>query len=193
MQDKRLWRNESWGFLFDRESAGESIPCQNAAEHQTGGIKTARPLSRKMGRGLQGGGFRAEGFGVSGAVFVSRGIARKNVVSNRDGNLSFRYQNSETRKMETRTLSGVEFLRKILLHILPKGFGARAISAFCIPTASWSNWCTVKPVAIPPPQPRPVVSCTCCGKPMRIVAHAGESVGRIPHTASLMPIRETAM
>lgn len=55
--------------------------------------------------------------------YLYRGVLpEKSIVANRDGNVTFRYQNSETRKMETRTLSGVTFLHTILLHLLPKGF-----------------------------------------------------------------------
>ena len=38
------------------------------------------------------------------------------------GEVTFRYQNGQTKQTETRTLSGVEFLRLILRHILPKGY-----------------------------------------------------------------------
>ena len=72
--------------------------------------------------------------------------------------------------METRTLSGVEFLCKLLLHILPKGFRRARNFGFLHPNSRLVKLVQlIKQVVIPPPKPCPVVNCTCCGKPMRIV------------------------
>lgn len=123
--------------------------------------------------------------------YLYRGVLpEKNIVSNRDGNVTFRYQNSETRKMETRTLSGVEFLRLILLHILPKGFRRARNFGFLHPNSKLVKLVQLIKQVIVPPRPRPVVSCACCGKPMRIVRTRVrcEDVLR-----SLVLIRETAM
>ena len=102
------------------------------------------------------------------------------------------YQNSKTRKMETRTLSGVEFLRKILLHILPKGFRRTRNFGFLHPNSKLVKLVQlIKQVIVPLPKPRPAVSCACCGKPMRIVrtrVRSEEITSR-----SLAQIRETAM
>ena len=122
-----------------------------------------------MGGGLQGGGFRTEGIGVSGAVFVSRGIAEKSIVANRDGNVTFRYQNSETRKMETRTLSGVVFLRLILQHILPKGYRRVRNFGFLHPNSKLIPLVQLlKRVMLPLLQPRPAIRCKCGGE-MKII------------------------
>ncbi|MBI5659670.1 MAG: transposase [Nitrosomonadales bacterium] len=90
-------------------------------------------------------------------------------MSNRDGNVTFRYQNSETRKMETRTLGGVAFLRLILLHILPKGFRRARNFGFLHPNSRLVKLVQLIKRVVVPPRPRPAVDCTCCGKPMRVV------------------------
>lgn len=70
--------------------------------------------------------------------YLYRGvIAEKNIVAISGGQVSFRYQNAKTKKMELRTVPGAQFLWLVLRHVLPKGFRrARAISAFCMPTAN---------------------------------------------------------
>jgi len=94
-------------------------------------------------------------------------LSEKNIVANRDGNVTFRYQNSETR-----TLSGVDFLRKIL----PKGFRRARNWGFLHPNSKRVKLVQrIKPVVIPPSKPRPVVR------------------GAWNASRSLMPIRESAM
>jgi hypothetical protein len=137
------------------------------------------------------------GTGEKALVYLGRYLYRgvlpeKSIVANRDGNVTFRYQNSETRKMETRTLSGVEFLRKILLHILPKGFRRARNFGFLHPNSKLVKLAQlIKQVAIPPPRPRPVVNCTGCGKPMRIARARVRCEGNA--LRSLAPVWETTM
>lgn len=55
--------------------------------------------------------------------YLYRGVIQeKDILTYDHGQVTFRYQNSTTRKMERRTVSGVEFLRLLLQHVLPKGF-----------------------------------------------------------------------
>ncbi len=55
--------------------------------------------------------------------YLYRGvIAEKNIVAVRDGQVSFRYQNAKTKKMELRTVPGAQFLWLVLQYVLPKGF-----------------------------------------------------------------------
>ncbi len=139
---------------------------------------------------------KAVGSGQKALVYLGRYLYRgvlpeKNIVSNRDGNVTFRYQNSETRKMETRTLGGVEFLRLILLHILPKGFRRARNFGFLHPNSKLVKLVQLIKQMVVPPRPRPAVNCTCCGKPMRIVRTRVRCAGDA--LRSLAPIREIAM
>ncbi|EQD80343.1 putative transposase, partial [mine drainage metagenome] len=55
--------------------------------------------------------------------YLYRGVIQeKDILSCDKGQVTFRYQNSQTKQTETRTLSGVAFLRLVLQHILPKGY-----------------------------------------------------------------------
>ena len=49
-------------------------------------------------------------------------ITNDRILSTNDGNVTFRYQNSDTGIWKTMTLQGVEFLRRYLQHVLPQGF-----------------------------------------------------------------------
>jgi hypothetical protein len=55
--------------------------------------------------------------------YLYRGvISEKNIVSNHLGKITFRYVESKSGITKFRSLKGEEFLRLILLHVLPKGF-----------------------------------------------------------------------
>jgi hypothetical protein len=67
------------------------------------------------------------GKGASALKYLSRYlyrgvIAQNNIVSNRDGNVTFKYVQSRTGKTLYRTLKGEDFLWLVLQHVLPKGF-----------------------------------------------------------------------
>jgi hypothetical protein len=49
-------------------------------------------------------------------------IANSRILSLEDGKVTFRYQESDTRRWKTMTLTAEEFLRRYLQHVLPEGF-----------------------------------------------------------------------
>jgi len=55
--------------------------------------------------------------------YLYRGvIAERDILADRDGQVTFRYIESTTGTQRTRTLPGAQFLWLILQHVLPKGF-----------------------------------------------------------------------
>lgn len=188
----RLWRNKNPGYLFNHKALAKVFRAKMLGGIKQAGLKLPEQYPEDWVVHC-----KAVGSGGKALVYLGRYLYRgvlpeKNIVANRDGNVTFRYQNSETRKMETRTLSGVAFLRKILLHILPKGFRRARNFGFLHPNSKLVKLVQlIKQVAIPLPRPRPVVSCTCCGQPMRIVRTRVKCAGNA--LLNLMLIRETAM
>ena len=114
------------------------------------------------------------GSGQQALVYLGRYLYRgviqeKDILSCKDGRVTFRYQNSETRKTETRTLSGVEFLRLILQHILPKGYRRARNFGYLHPNSKLIPLVQLlKRVVHAAPQPRPTIRCKCCGGVMKI-------------------------
>lgn len=67
------------------------------------------------------------GHGLPALKYLSRYLYRgviseKNIISNKNGKVIFRYTNSETGETEYRTLKGETFLYLILQHVLPRSF-----------------------------------------------------------------------
>jgi len=55
--------------------------------------------------------------------YLYRGVIQeKNILSTKNGQVTFRYQNSKTKRFVTKTLPAVNFLWLVLQHILPRGF-----------------------------------------------------------------------
>ena len=167
---RRRWRNKEGGYLFNHKALARVFRAKMLAGIKQAGLKLPRQYPEKWVVDC-----KAVGSGQKALVYLGRYLYRgvlpeKNIVANRDGNVTFRYQNSETRKMETRTLSGVAFLRLILQHILPKGYRRARNFGFLHPNSKLIPLVQlIKRVVLPPPQPRPVIRCKCCGGVMKIV------------------------
>lgn len=117
------------------------------------------------------------GTGESALVYLGRYLYRgviqeKDIVACANGHVTFRYQNAKTRKMEYRTVNGVEFLRLVLQHVLPKGF--RRARNFGFLHANSKRLIQRLQLLLKwlPRQmtlPRPALCCSVCGAKMHIV------------------------
>jgi len=94
-------------FLAALNEAGLSIPKRVSKEwvvdcsHVGKGITALKYLSKYLYRGV---------------------ISEKNIVSNQNGQVTFKYIESKTGNTRYRTLKGEDFLHLIMQHVLPKGF-----------------------------------------------------------------------
>lgn len=108
--------------------------------------------------------------------YLYRGVIReKDIVACGNGQVSFRYQNAKTGRMESRTLSGADFLWLVLQHVLPKGFRRARNFGFLHPNCK--RLIAVLHVALKFVPGRSIawvkerapILCTCCGAVMVIV------------------------
>jgi len=106
--------------------------------------------------------------------YLYRGvIAENNIVSNQDGNITFKYVESRTGETRYRTVRGEDFLWLVLQHVLPKGFRRARDYGFLHGNAKklLSLVQLVLQVLIQActPRPRPVFKCPNCQAPMQIL------------------------
>ena len=108
--------------------------------------------------------------------YLYRGVIQeKDILSVNNGQVTFRYKNSKTKKYQTKTLPGINFLWRVLQHILPRGFRRARDYGFLHPNSKqlirilqWvsrlnpNQW-------IAKIKPRPKMHCSCCGGDMSIV------------------------
>ena len=109
--------------------------------------------------------------------YLYRGvISEKNIISCKNGEVTFRYKNSKTNKYQTKTLSAVDFLWLVFQHTLPRGFRRSRNYGFLHPNSKklllilkWifrSNDFYGSNREI---KPRKKMICSCCGAFMNIV------------------------
>ena len=94
-------------FLTALKDAGLSIPRNIPSEwvvdcnHVGKGLTALKYLSKYLYRGV---------------------ISENNIISNQDGEVTFKYIESKAGNTQYRTLKGEDFLHLIMQHVLPKGF-----------------------------------------------------------------------
>lgn len=119
---RNLWREKTGNYLFKADNlakvfrakfihaltqAGYHLPCQypkkwNADCEQVGSGQSALTyLARYLYRGV---------------------ISENNILSYQHGRVTFRYKNSTTQQYQLITEPAVDFLWRVLQHVLPKGF-----------------------------------------------------------------------
>ena len=145
-------------FLAALNEAGLSIPKSVAPKwvvdcaHVGKGITALKYLSRYLYRGV---------------------ISEKNIVSNQNGQVTFKYIESKTGNTEYRTVKGEDFLWLVLQHVLPKGFRRVRDYGFLHGNAKklLSLVQMVLQVLIEScaPRPRPIFKCPKCQAPMQII------------------------
>ncbi|MDN5850747.1 MAG: transposase [Nitrococcus sp.] len=109
--------------------------------------------------------------------YLYRGVIReKDILACRDGQVTFRYQDSTTKRWKTRTLPGADFLWLLLRHVLPRRFRRARNFGFLHPNskrllrlvqlllkvnlAAATAWF----------RPRPTLTCHACGGSMHVIA-----------------------
>lgn len=127
------------------------------------------------------------GTGVSALKYLSRYLYRgviseSNIITNQNGKVTFKYTESGTGETRYRTLKGEDFLRLILLHVLPRGFRRTRDYGFLHSNARKLLFLVqlilhvrIKAMAV---RPKPVFKCPCCKSPMMIIGN--RPAGRKP-------------
>jgi hypothetical protein len=120
------------------------------------------------------------GSGEKALVYLGRYLYRgvlqeKDIRACDHGQVTFRYRNGKTRRTETRTLPGADFLWLLLQHVLPKGFRRARNFGFLHPNSKRLIRLLQLLLKINPARafeavtPRPPFHCPCCGGPMVVV------------------------
>jgi hypothetical protein len=129
--EKKLWRskggkkakrNNPSGYLFNHKALAKVFRAKMLDAIRQQGLEL--PLSYPETWVVD---VKSVGTGQKALVYLGRYLYRgviqeKDILACKDGKVTFRYQNSKTKQMETRTVPGARFLWLILQHVLPKGF-----------------------------------------------------------------------
>ena len=171
---RKQWKKKKDKYLFNEFALAKVFRARFLEALNKAGLSIPNSLPRKWVVDCT-----HVGKGLSALKYLSRYLYRgvileNNIVSNQDGNVTFKYVESSTGKTCYRTVKGEDFLWLVLQHVLPKGFRRVRDYGFLHGNAKklLSLVQMVLHVLIQAcaQRPRPVFKCPKCQAPMQITA-----------------------
>jgi hypothetical protein len=177
---RKLWRTKrrgkgKGGYLFNHKALAKVFRGKILAAIEAAGLTLPARSPEKWVLDC-----KSVGSGEKALVYLGRYlyrgvIAEKDIVACDNGQVSFRYRNAKTERMELRTVSGAQFLWLVLQHVLPKGFRRARNFGFLHPNCK--RLIALLHVLLkfaPAPvlawfKARAPILCSCCGAAMVIV------------------------
>jgi hypothetical protein len=165
----KLWRTKAGQYLFNHKALAKVFRAKllSRLAEENLSLPTAVPAEWVVDCKYVGSGDKAL---VYLGRYLYRGvIAEKDILSCQDGKVTFRYQNSKTKRYETKTVSGAKFLWLVLQHVLPKGFRRARNYGFLHPNSKTLITLLHYLLKFDPLKflglikQRPVMRCDCCG------------------------------
>lgn len=172
---RRLWRTKKGKHLFNHKALAKVFRAKILDGIQQAGLGLPERYPEKWVVDCKNVGTGEKALVYLGRYLYRGVIPEKNILRCENGQVTFRYQNSKTKRMERRTVSGVAFLRVILQHVLPKGFRRARNFGFLHPNSKRQIkllQLLLKRIPDPvmmEPKERPTLYCPCCGGEMKIV------------------------
>ncbi len=182
--EKKLWRTkigkktkdkDASGYLFNHKALAKVFRAKLLEAIRQEGLQlpTRYPETWVVD-------VKSVGTGEKALVYLGRYlykgvIQEKDIIACKDGQVTFRYQDSNTKQMETRTVFGAEFLWLVLQHVLPKGFRRARNFGFLHPNSKRLIALVQYLLGIDPNRvlarvkKRPQFICRCCGAVTKIV------------------------
>jgi hypothetical protein len=192
-RDKRLWRTKKSKkpYLFNHTALAEVFRARMLEAITQAGL--ALPAKHPEQWVVD---CKHVGSGEKALIYLGRYLYRgviqeKDIVACENGNVTFRYQNSKTKRFECKTVTGEAFLWLLLQHVLPKGFRRVRNFGFLHPNSKrliqvLQLICKLDPNrALAWIKKRPPMLCSCCGGAMTIIKTRIRSV--FAHYDTLAP------
>lgn len=122
-------------------------------------------------------------------------ITNSRIISLEDGKVTFRYQESDSRRWKTMTLVAEEFLRRYLQHVLPEGFHKVRYFGLWSPAnrkklEKIQQQLATKQCKEEPAEPVAAISriCPCCGKGLMVVIEVLPRRARSPPWGTVLQV-----
>jgi len=170
---RRQWKKKKGKYLFKQDAMSKVLRARFLAALNEAGLSIPRNIPSEWVVDC-----KHVGKGITALKYLSRYLYRgviseKNIISNQDGQVTFKYIESKTGNTLYRTLKGEDFLHLIMLHVLPKGF--RRVRDYGFLHGSAKKLLSLVQLILHvvingiKQRPRPVFKCPCCKSPMVIL------------------------
>jgi hypothetical protein len=171
-KDHKLWRTKKGKYLFNHKALAKVFRAKMLSRLAKENLTLPQNVPQKWIVDC-----KRVGAGDKALIYLGRylyrGVIReKDILCCKNGQVTYRYQNSKTKHWEIKTVTGAKFLWLILQHVLPKGFRRARNFGFLHPNSKqlikvlqWvfklnpNQWLAKQ-------KPRPQLSCQCCGAAM---------------------------
>ncbi|MFV9616251.1 MAG: IS91 family transposase [Gammaproteobacteria bacterium] len=172
---KKQWRKKPGKYLFNHKALAKVFRAKMLERIKQQGLTVPAHCPQKWVVDC-----KAVGAGDKALIYLGRylyrGVIReKDIISCRDGKVTYRYQDSKTKRYQTNTVAGAKFLWLIMQHVLPKGFRRARNYGFLHPNSKQLIQLLqtllkldVKKI-IATIKPRPQFTCDCCGAVMQVI------------------------
>lgn len=169
---KRLWRTKPGKYLFNHKALAKVFRAKMLTRLARENLPLPRAVPHKWVVDC-----KRVGSGDKALVYLGRylyrGVIReKDILACQDGKVTYRYQDSKTKRWQRKTVSGADFLWLVLQHVLPKGFRRARNFGFLHPNSK--GMIRILQVLhkldpkklLPVIRKRPAMQCACCGGDM---------------------------
>ena len=182
--DKGLWRSlrsrKGEAYLFTHKALAKVFRGKLLAALRDEGVELPPNLPKEWVVDCKGVGNGEKALVYLGRYLYRGVIQEKDILRCENGQVTYRWRDSKTKTAATRTVSGVQFLRLVLQHVLPKGFRRARNFGFLHPNSkrliALLKLLVFKRAAgfqTAPPgtaaKPRAQWLCPCCGATMIVV------------------------
>jgi hypothetical protein len=189
----RLWRTIQGNYLFNHKALAKVFRAKLLTRLAEENLTLPKAIPQKWVVDC-----KQVGSGDKALVYLGRylyrGVIReKDILSCKDGKVTYRYQNSKTKRFEIKTVSGARFLWLVLQHVLPKGFRRARNFGFLHPNSKQLIQVLQLLFKFDPKKllkkvkQRPQLICKCCGAIMEISRTRIPVVERLTLNMALVP------
>jgi hypothetical protein len=176
---RRLWRHKGGGkakpYLFNHKALAKVFRGKLLDQLRQAGLVAVK-AAKKWVVNVKHVGDGHKALTYLGRYLYRGVIAERDILRCENGEVTFRYRDARTKAYKTRTLSGVDFLRLLLRHVLPKGMRRARNYGFLHPNSKpliallqWLFGIDIKAM-LSNLKPRPGLQCPDCGATMQIIA-----------------------
>lgn len=175
----KLWRTKTAKskktYLFDHKALAEVFRAKMLDAISKQGLVLPAKYPQKWVVDCKSVGSGAKALIYLGRYLYRGVIQEKDIVSCEDGCVTYRYQDSTTKEMVYKTVTGAEFMWLVLQHVLPKGFRRARNFGFLHPNSKQLIQVLQLLFRFDPNRAlawmrkRPQMRCTCCGGTMKIL------------------------
>ncbi len=170
---KKQWKKKKSKYLFNEFALAKVFCARFLDALRKAGLCLPHSVPRKWVVNC-----KRAGKGPYALKYLSRYLYRgvigeNNIVSNQNGDITFKYVESRTRKTRYRTVKGEDFLWLVLQHVLPKGFRRARDYGFlhgnCKKMLTLVQLVLQVLIQACETRPRPTFKCPQCQSPMKIL------------------------